>query len=82
MNRTIYFDQVGASTEAELEDRKLRAEDAKNAAFAALDEGIVPGGGTAFTHLSRHVPMISDLFEDSDEKIGASIVAKVQLLLH
>ncbi|KAJ4805521.1 chaperonin 60 beta [Rhynchospora pubera] len=72
--------KVGASTEADLEDRKLRAEDAKNATFAALDEGIVPGGGTAFAHLSRHIPMISDLFEDSDEKIGASIVAKALLV--
>ncbi|XP_078171314.1 ruBisCO large subunit-binding protein subunit alpha-like isoform X2 [Carex rostrata] len=72
--------KVGASTEAELEDRKLRAEDAKNATFAALDEGIVPGGGAAFTHLSRHVPMISDVFVDSDEKIGASIIAKALLV--
>lgn len=60
----------------------MRTEDAKNATFAALDEGIVPGGGAAFAHLSRHVPMISDLFMDSDEKIGASIIAKVWLLLH
>ena len=37
--------QVGAATEAELEDRKLRIEDAKNATFAAVEEGIVPGEG-------------------------------------
>jgi chaperonin GroEL (HSP60 family) len=36
--------KVGAATEAELEDRKLRIEDAKNATFAAVEEGIVPGG--------------------------------------
>lgn len=43
--------QVGAATEAELEDRKLRIEDAKNATFAAVEEGIVPGGGAALLHL-------------------------------
>lgn len=40
--------QVGAATEAELEDRKLRIEDAKNATFAAVEEGIVPGGHLCF----------------------------------
>lgn len=43
--------KVGAATEAELEDRKLRVEDAKNATFAAVEEGIVPGGGAALLHL-------------------------------
>ena len=43
--------QVGAATEAELEDRKLRIEDAKNATFAAVEEGIVPGAALA-THWS------------------------------
>lgn len=41
--------QVGAATESELEDRKLRIEDAKNATFAAVEEGIVPGGGALHT---------------------------------
>ncbi|KAJ3678382.1 hypothetical protein LUZ60_002185 [Juncus effusus] len=72
--------KVGAATEAELEDKKLRAEDAKNATFAAINEGMVPGGGTAFAHLSKNVPAISELFEDPDEKIGASIVAKALLV--
>ncbi|RLN00856.1 ruBisCO large subunit-binding protein subunit alpha, chloroplastic [Panicum miliaceum] len=40
--------KVGAATETELEDRQLRIEDAKNATFAAIEEGIVPGGGTAY----------------------------------
>ncbi len=48
--------QVGAATEAELEDRKLRIEDAKNATFAAVEEGIVPGGGAALLHLSELLP--------------------------
>ncbi|KAK5774844.1 chaperonin 60 subunit alpha 2, chloroplastic isoform X2 [Gossypium arboreum] len=69
--------KVGAHTEMELEDRKLRIEDAKNAAFAAMDEGIVPGGGATYIHLSEHIHTIKNLMEDSDEQIGADIVAKV-----
>lgn len=69
--------QVGAPTEAELEDRKLRLEDAKNATFAAIDEGIAPGGGATYVQLSKHIPEIMDLFEDPEEKIGAEIVRKV-----
>ncbi|KAA8550350.1 hypothetical protein F0562_002034 [Nyssa sinensis] len=68
--------KVGAATESELEDRKLRIEDAKNATFAAIEEGIVPGGGAAFVHLSTCVPAIKDKFEDADERIGADIVQK------
>ncbi|KAH7542671.1 ruBisCO large subunit-binding protein subunit alpha [Ziziphus jujuba] len=68
--------KVGAATETELEDRKLRIEDAKNATFAAIEEGIVPGGGTAFVHLSSSVPAIKDRLEDADERLGADIVQK------
>lgn len=69
--------KVGAATEAELEDRKLRIEDAKNATFAALEEGIVPGGGAAFVHLSTIVPAIKENIEDADERMGADIIQKV-----
>jgi|UniRef100_A0A2N9GXR7 chaperonin GroL len=68
--------KVGAATETELEDRKLRIEDAKNATFAAIEEGIVPGGGAALVHLSAHVPSIKDKLEDADERLGADIVQK------
>ncbi|KAF6151256.1 hypothetical protein GIB67_002955 [Kingdonia uniflora] len=68
--------KVGAATETELEDRKLRIEDAKNATFAAIEEGIVPGGGAAFVHLSTYVPAIKDTLEDADERLGADIVQK------
>ncbi|KAG8474427.1 hypothetical protein CXB51_033712 [Gossypium anomalum] len=71
--------KVGAHTEMELEDRKLRIEDAKNAAFAAMDEGIVPGGGATYIHLSEQIHTIKNLMEDSDEQIGADIVAKALL---
>ncbi|XVE48486.1 hypothetical protein DITRI_Ditri01bG0005600 [Diplodiscus trichospermus] len=71
--------KVGAHTEMELEDRKLRIEDAKNATFAAMDEGIVPGGGATYIHLSEHIHMIKNSMEDLDERIGADIVAKALL---
>lgn len=69
--------KVGAATETELEDRKLRIEDAKNATFAAIEEGIVPGGGAALVHLSTCVPAIKDGIEDADERLGADIVQRV-----
>ena len=69
--------QVGAATEAELEDRKLRVEDAKNATFAAISEGITPGGGVTYVELSKHIPSIMDLVDDPEEKIGVTIVGKV-----
>jgi chaperonin GroEL len=67
--------KVGAATETELKDRKLRIEDALNATKAAVDEGIVPGGGTT---LIRLIPKIADIKGslDAEEQIGADIVAK------
>lgn len=61
--------QVGAATEAELEDRKLRIEDAKNATFAAVEEGIVPGGGAALLHLSELVPAFKETLTNEEEKM-------------
>ncbi|CAN1221180.1 Chaperonin 60 subunit alpha 2, chloroplastic [Linum grandiflorum] len=69
--------KVGALTETELGEKKLRLEDAKNATFAAMDEGIVPGGGAAYVHLSKHVSAIKSSMLDENEQIGADIVAKV-----
>lgn len=71
--------KVGAHTEMELEDRKLRIEDAKSATFAAMDEGIVPGGGATYVHISEHIPNIKTFFVDPDEKIGADIVGMALL---
>ncbi|KAJ7566507.1 hypothetical protein O6H91_02G106400 [Diphasiastrum complanatum] len=71
--------KVGAATEAELEDRKLRVEDAKNATFAAIEEGVVPGGGAAMVHLSSLVPSIKDTIQDPEEKLGADIIQKALL---
>ncbi|XP_038705587.1 ruBisCO large subunit-binding protein subunit alpha, chloroplastic-like isoform X2 [Tripterygium wilfordii] len=68
--------KVGAATETELEDRKLRIEDAKNATFAAIEEGIVPGGGAPLVHLSTAIPAIKEMLEEADERLGADIVQK------
>ena len=68
--------QVGAATETELEDRKLRIEDAKNATFAAVEEGIVPGGGAVFLHLSEFVSKFKDTLPLGEEQLGAEIVFK------
>ncbi|KAL0352678.1 UNVERIFIED_CONTAM: Chaperonin 60 subunit alpha 2, chloroplastic [Sesamum angustifolium] len=71
--------KVGAHTEIELEDRKLRLEDAKNATFAAMAEGVVPGGGATYIHLSKQIPAIKNVFQDPDERIGADIVGMALL---
>lgn len=71
--------KVGAHTELELEDRKLRIEDAKHATFAAMKEGIVPGGGATYVHLSRQIPIVKSFLEDPDEHIGAGIVKQALL---
>lgn len=75
--RHLIVIQVGAHTEAELEDRKLRIEDAKNATYAAMAEGIVPGGGATYVHLSEQISALQDSMDDKSMQIGAGIVAKV-----
>ncbi|MBE9181855.1 chaperonin GroEL [Oculatella sp. LEGE 06141] len=68
--------KVGAATETEMKDRKLRLEDAINATKAAVEEGIVPGGGTTLAHLS---PQLEDWAKSSlknEELTGALIVAR------
>ena len=67
--------KVGAATETELEDRKLRVEDAKNATFAAVEEGIVPGGGATLLHLRDLLPDFKATLPD-DEQAGVDILYK------
>ena len=62
------------ATKDELEDQKLRIKDAKNATFAAIEEGIVPGGGAVLVHLSTLVPAVKEKIEDADERLGADII--------
>ncbi|NET32672.1 MAG: chaperonin GroEL [Cyanothece sp. SIO1E1] len=68
--------KVGAATETEMKDRKLRLEDAINATKAAVEEGIVPGGGTTLAHLSPDLAAWADSNLSGEELIGAMIVAR------
>ena len=67
--------KVGAATETEMKEKKLRIEDALNATKAAVEEGIVPGGGTAFANILPDVAKLLDETE-GDEKTGVAIVVK------
>ncbi len=68
--------KVGAATETEMKDRKLRLEDAINATKAAVEEGIVPGGGTTFAHLAPGLQEWATSNLAAEELIGALIVAR------
>ena len=67
--------RVGAATETEMKEAKLRMEDALSAARAAVEEGIVAGGGSAYIHASKQVAMLADELE-GDEKTGVNIILK------
>ncbi len=67
--------RVGAATETEMKEAKLRMEDALNATRAAAEEGIIAGGGSAYIHASKEVEKLAETL-DGDEKTGAKIVLK------
>lgn len=67
--------RVGAATEAEMKENKLRMEDALAATKAAIEEGIIAGGGSAYIHASKDVEKLADTLE-GDEKTGAKVVLK------
>ncbi len=67
--------RVGAATETEMKEAKLRMEDALNATRAAVEEGIIAGGGSAYIHTTKELEALVDSLE-GDEKTGAKIVMK------
>ena len=67
--------RVGAATETEMKEAKLRMEDALNATKAAVEEGIIGGGGSAYIHVSKKVKEFAETLE-GDEKTGAKIILK------
>lgn len=67
--------RVGAASDAEMKEAKLRMEDAVAATKAAVEEGIIAGGGSAYIHASKEVAKMADTLE-GDEKTGAAIVLK------
>ncbi|NCJ05086.1 chaperonin GroEL [Synechococcales cyanobacterium C] len=68
--------KVGAATETEMKDRKLRLEDAINSTKAAVEEGIVPGGGTTLAHLAPQLASWASSNLTGEELIGATIVER------
>ena len=71
--------RVGAVTETEMKDKKLRLEDAINATRAAVEEGIVPGGGSTLAHLSENLITWAKNNLKEDELIGAMIISRAIL---
>jgi chaperonin GroEL len=67
--------RVGAATETEMKEAKLRMEDALNATRAAVEEGIIAGGGSAYIHASKKVAEMAETL-DGDEKTGAKVILK------
>ena len=67
--------RVGAATETEMKESKLRMEDALNATRAAVEEGIIAGGGSAYIHASKEVAKLADTLE-GDERTGAKVILK------
>ncbi|HEX9794622.1 MAG TPA: TCP-1/cpn60 chaperonin family protein, partial [Planctomycetota bacterium] len=65
--------KVGGATESEMKERKDRVDDAKNATLAAVEEGVVPGGGTA---LLRCIEAVEAVRARGDEKFGVQVVAR------
>ena len=67
--------RVGAATEAEMKEKKARVEDALNATRAAVEEGIVPGGGVAFIRAIKGLEGLTDV--DDEERAGVNIIRRV-----
>ncbi|MBP3487670.1 MAG: chaperonin GroEL [Roseburia sp.] len=67
--------RVGAATETEMKEAKLRMEDALNATRAAVEEGIIAGGGSAYIHATKDVAALAETLE-GDEKTGAKVILK------
>merc|ERR1719478_1054427 len=66
--------KVGAATETELKDKKLRYEDALNSVKSAMNDGIVPGGGSTLVYLLRTKDKLTSQIEDEDEKLAVDIL--------
>ena len=67
--------RVGAATETEMKESKLRMEDALNSTRAAVEEGIIAGGGSAYIHAAKQVAELAETLE-GDEKTGAKVILK------
>jgi len=68
--------KVGAATETELKEKKLRIEDALHATRAAVDEGIIPGGGTTLVHLAKQLATLAQSLSDPEMRTGVDIITR------
>lgn len=68
--------KVGAATETELKEKKLRIEDALHATRAAVEEGIIPGGGATLVHLAKQLPALAQSLPDPDMQTGVDIITR------
>jgi len=68
--------KVGAATEVELKEKKFRVEDALSATRAAVDEGVVPGGGVAFIRAQKALREFAQTLENEDERVGVNLLAE------
>ncbi|KAK7243546.1 hypothetical protein RIF29_38348 [Crotalaria pallida] len=75
-NISYFIRKVGAQNETELKEKKLRVEDALNATKAAVEEGIVVGGGCTLLRLASKMDEIKDSLDNDEEKVGADILKR------
>ncbi len=68
--------KVGAATETELKEKKLRIEDALHATRAAVEEGIIPGGGATLVHLAKQLPALAQSLNDPEMQTGVDIITR------
>merc|ERR1711920_627372 len=68
--------KIGGSSEVEVGEKKDRVDDALNATRAAVEEGIVPGGGSALLHASKSLPQLYDECDHMDQKVGVQIIER------
>lgn len=67
--------KIGGASEVEVGEKKDRVEDALNATKAAVEEGIVPGGGAALLHAAKELKAVKEGLENFDQQIGVQIIA-------
>lgn len=67
--------KIGGASEVEVSEKKDRVEDALNATKAAVEEGIVPGGGAALLHAAKELKAVKEKLENFDQQIGVQIIA-------
>ena len=74
--------KIGGASEVEVSEKKDRVEDALNATKAAVEEGIVPGGGAALLHAAKELKAVKEKLDNFDQQIGVQIIANALKVRH